>query len=172
MNIAQGSYWHFQPKPFDDESFSHFLGRYCEANCIAPNILAQDLDIGSVAIGRWRKLRFNPPPSERHLRKLSEVTGVSLERLLAMLPQEPIQIGTIRLCAACYAENPHHKTHWQYKSTQYCHKHDLTLLARCPFCKAQFPIPAEWASGACLRCGAAFSDMARFQKEVAGLGGI
>lgn len=158
--------WHFQPEPFEDESFSHFLGRYCTENCITPNTLAQDLRAGSVAIGRWCKLRYNPPPTERHLKRLAEMTGASQKRLLAMLPQQPMQIGTIRMCAACYANKPYHRMYWQYKSTQYCEQHHLTLLARCPCCKAPFPIPAEWSNGTCLRCGTAFVDMVGFQKQV------
>jgi hypothetical protein len=166
MENAQTAQWHFRPEPFEGESFSHFLGRYCAANYITPNILAKHIEAGSVAIGRWRKLRYNPPLSERHLQRLADVTGVSQERLLAMLPQQSMQIGTIRLCAACYGEAPYHQMHWQYKSTQFCEKHHLTLLARCPICGASFSIPAEWESGACLRCGTAFSDLSQFQKHV------
>ena len=167
MENAQ-AHWHFKPEPFEGESFSHFLGRYCAANCIAPNVLATHIEAGSVAVGRWRKLRYNPSPSERHLQRLADVTGVSQERLLAMLPQEPMQIGTIRLCAACYEEAPYHRIRWQYKSTQFCDRHHLTLLARCPCCKAPFPIPAEWDAGICLRCGRAFAELAKFQKSVLG----
>lgn len=167
MESTQAAQWHFRLEPFAGESFSHFLGRYCAANCIAPNTLAKHIEAGSVAVGRWRKLRYNPPPSERHLQRLAEVTGVSQEQLLAMLPQEPMQIGTIRLCAACYEDEPYHRTYWQYKSTQFCDRHYLTLLARCPSCKASFPIPAEWDAGICLRCGTAFRDMSTFQRSVA-----
>lgn len=39
-------------------------------------------------------------------------------------------VHTIRLCAACYAEQPHHRTHWQYKATAYCEPHGLALLSR------------------------------------------
>jgi len=166
MENAQAAQWHFSPEPFEGESFSYFLGRYCAANCIAPNTLAQHIEAGSAAVGRWRKLRYNPPPSERHLQRLAEVTGVSQEKLLAMLPQEPMQIGTIRLCAACYGEESYHRMHWQYKSTEYCDRHGLALLARCPCCKAPFPIPAEWGDGMCLRCGRAFADLVGFQKQV------
>jgi hypothetical protein len=166
MDTSHTITWRFQPEPYEDESFSHFLGRYCAENCIAPNTLAQDLQAGSVAVGRWRKLRYNPPPTERHLKRLTEITGVNQERILAMLPQQPMQIGTIRLCAACYAEQPYHRTHWQYKATEYCDRHNLALLARCPCCKAPFPVPAEWGAGLCLRCGTAFGELAKFQKQV------
>ncbi|MBW4481481.1 MAG: TniQ family protein [Tildeniella torsiva UHER 1998/13D] len=166
MDTEQDGHWHFQPEPFEGESFSHFLGRYCALNCITPSGLAQHTLAGSVAIGRWRKLRYIPPPSEEQLQRLAEITGVSRERLSALLPQQPMQIGTIRLCAACYAEQPYHRTHWQYKSTDYCERHGLALLARCPCCKASFPIPAEWETGMCLRCGKAFADLAKLQKQV------
>jgi len=166
MDTEQNSLWHFQPEPFEGESFSHFLGRYCAWNSITPNGLAQHIQAGSVAVGRWRKLRYTPPPSEEQLQRLAEITGVSQERLLTLLPQEPMQIGTIRLCSACYAEEPHHRMHWQYKATQYCDQHSLALLARCPCCRASFPVPAEWDAGICLRCGTAFAAMADFQKQV------
>lgn len=166
MDSNQNHQWHFRPEPYEGESFSHYLGRYCAENCIAPNALAQDLQVGAAAVGRWRKLRYNPPPNEHHLRRLAEITGASEERILAMLPQQPMQIDTIRLCAACYAEQPYHRTYWQYKATAYCERHGLTLLARCPYCKASFPIPAEWGAGICLRCGKAFADLAEFQKQV------
>ncbi|MGF1459287.1 MAG: TniQ family protein [Leptolyngbyaceae cyanobacterium] len=169
MENELATQWHLRPEPFEGESFSHFLGRYCAVNYISPNILAEHIEVGSAAVGRWRKLRYSPPPSERHLQRLAEVTGVSPERLLAMLPQEPMQIGTIRLCAACFGEVPHHQMHWQYKSTQFCQKHYLTLLSRCPVCKAPFPIPAEWTSGICPRCGTAFTDMSKFQKTITAL---
>lgn len=166
MNSEQINRWHFQPEPFNGESFSHFLGRYCALNCITPNALAQHINAGSVAVGRWRKLRFNPPPSEEQIQQLAIITGVKPESLLAMLPQEPMQIGTVRLCAACYGEQSCHQMHWQYKSTEYCNLHGLALLARCPCCKAPFPIPAEWEAKVCLRCGKAFVEMMEFQKKV------
>jgi hypothetical protein len=168
MEFEQSHQWHFQLEPFDGESFSHFLGRYCVVNCITPNALAQHITAGAVAIGRWRKLRYTPSPSEKQLQRLAEITGASQAALKALLPQEPMQIGTIRLCAACYGEEPYHRSHWQYKATQYCERHGLTLLARCPCCKCPFPIPAEWAAGICLRCGIAFADMADFQKQITG----
>lgn len=166
MENAQTTQWHFRPQPFEGESFSHFLGRYCVANYITPNTLAKHIEAGSVAVGRWRKLRYNPPPSGPHLQRLAEVTGVSQERLIKMLPQEPMKLEPIRLCAACYADTPYHRISWQYKSTQYCQKHHLTLLARCPICKAPFPIPSEWDSGTCLRCGTSFADLREFQKHI------
>jgi len=167
MENEQATQWHFSPEPFEGESFSHFLGRYCAVNCITPNTLAQHIQVGSVAVGRWRKLRYNLPPTEQHLERLSQATGISRDKLLAMLPQEPMQIGTIRLCAACYGEEPYHRMHWQYKSTEYCDRHHLTLLSRCPCCKAPFPIPAEWGLGVCLRCGRAFADLVEYQKPIA-----
>lgn len=166
MEPEQISQWHFQPNPFDGESFSHFLGRYCALNCITPNTLAQHITAGTVAIGRWRKLRYNPPPSTEHIQRLAVITGVGQNSLLAMLPQEPMQIGTVRLCAVCYGEQPCHQMNWQYKSTEACQRHGLTLLSRCPQCKAPFPVPADWGSGVCLRCGATFENMAVFQKKV------
>lgn len=60
MDASHTITWRFQPEPYEDESFSHFLGRYCAENCIAPNTLAQDLQAGSVAVGRWRKLHPLP----------------------------------------------------------------------------------------------------------------
>lgn len=166
MEPEQISQWYFQPEPFCGESFSHFLGRYCLMNCIAPNALAQHLQVGAAAVSRWRKLRYNPPLSEKHIQQLVKVTGISQDTLRLLLPHKPMQIGTIRLCAACYAMEPYHRMHWQYKATQYCEQHELGLLSRCPFCKASFPIPAEWGAGICLRCGNPFADLAKFQKQV------
>lgn len=68
-----------------------------------------------------------------------------------MLP--PAGVGMnhspIRLCGACYAQEPCHRIEWQFKATTGCDRHQLRLLSECPKCGARFAIPAKWVEGAC-----------------------
>lgn len=85
-----------------------------------------------------------------------------------MLP--PAGVGMnhspIRLCRACYAQEPCHRVEWQFKATTGCDRHQLRLLSECPNCKARFAIPALWVEGACQRCFMPFGEMAKSQKVV------
>lgn len=157
--------WLFQVEPYEGESFSHFLGRFRLPNHLTPSGLGKLAGIGAV-VARWERFHLNPFPSQKELEKLSEVVGVSVERLTEMLPSEGIgmQWTPIRLCGACYAENPCHRIEWQYKSVWKCDCHQLKLLAKCPHCEAPFKIPALWQDGTCYRCLTLLSQMRQHQK--------
>ena len=117
-------------------------------------------------IARWEKFRFNPPPSRQQLEAVAKVVGVNADRLEQML--SPAGVGMnlepIRLCAACYVESPCHRIEWQFKVTQECQHHHLSLLSECPNCGARFKVPALWVDGWCHRCFTPFGEMVEHQK--------
>ncbi len=107
-------------------------------------------------------------PSREQLEALAKVIGIDADRLAQMLPPKGtgMKLSPIRLCAACYIENPCHQIEWQFKQTDRCHKHQLRLLSECPNCKARFQIPAMWIDGWCHRCFLPFSEMKKYQKPI------
>ncbi|MEJ1933977.1 TniQ family protein, partial [Nostoc sp. NIES-2111] len=153
MEVPNIQPWLFQIALLEGESISHFLGRFRRANDLTPTGLGKAAGLGG-AIARWEKFRFNPPPSRQQLEALAKVVGVDADRLAQMLP--PVGVGIkmepIRLCGACYAESPCHKIEWQFKVTQGCDRHKITLLSECPNCGARFKFPALWVDGHCQRC--------------------
>lgn len=157
--------WLFRVEPFEGESLSHFLGRFRRANDLTPSGLAKTAGLGG-AIARWEKFRFNPPPSRQQLEALAVVVVVEADRLVQMLPPAGagMKMEPIRLCGACYAESPCHKIEWQFKVTQGCDRHKLSLLSECPNCRARFKVPALWVDGWCQRCFVTFTVMAESQK--------
>lgn len=157
--------WLFKVEPFSGESLSHFLGRFRRANNLTPSGLGKVTGLGG-AIGRWEKFRFNPPPSSQQLEKLASVVGIDSARLALLLPPSGIgmKLEPIRLCGACYIESACHKIEWQYKTTEFCSRHNLRLLSECPNCKARFKIPALWAQGECTRCKLSFEEISQKQK--------
>ena len=159
--------WLFQVKPFDGESLSHFFGRFRRANDLTPTGLGKAAGIGAV-IARWEKFRFNPPPSQQQLEALAKVVGVEVDRLVQMLPPKGVgmHLEPIRLCGACYVQEPCHRMEWQFKQTVGCSHHQLRLLSECPNCGARFKIPALWVDGHCQRCFMTFAEMAKHQKPV------
>jgi transcriptional regulator with XRE-family HTH domain len=167
MEVPQIQPWLFQIEPLDGESLSHFLGRFRRANELTPSGLGKAAGLGG-AIARWEKFRFNPPPSRQQLEALAKVVGVDADRLAQMLP--PVRVSMkmepIRLCAACYVESSAHKIEWQFKVTQGCASHNLTLLSECPNCGARFKIPALWSNGWCQRCFTTFAEMVEHQKTI------
>ena len=120
------------------------------------------------AIARWEKFRFNPPPSRQQLEALARVVGVDADRLEQMLPPAGVgmNLEPIRLCAACYVESPCHRIEWQFKVTQGCQHHHLSLLSECPNCGARFKVPALWVDGWCHRCFTPFGEMVESQRTV------
>jgi hypothetical protein len=80
---------------------------------------------------------------------LSSVLGVNANILMEMLPSHGMTMKPrqIRLCGACYAESPFHRIEWQFKVTQGCQHHHLSLLSECPNCGARFKVPALWVDG-------------------------
>lgn len=165
MQTSRFAPWVFLVDPYPLESISHFLGRFCRANYATLNQLGEKTGLGA-ALGRWEKFRFNPPPSDTQLAALAKLVRLEVEQLKQMLPQETIQIRVIRLCAACYTEEPYHRVEWQYKFADRCDRHHLRLLLECPNCKAKFPIPSKWSSGACQKCLMPFKDMEKLQKSL------
>ncbi len=157
--------WLFQVEPHEGESFSHFLGRFRRPNHLTPSGLGKLAGIGAV-VARWERFHLNPPPTDRELKALAAIVGVSPERLSAMLsPKDTgMQWTPIRLCGACYGETPCHKIEWQFKSVWKCDRHQLKLLSKCPKCGAPFKIPALWEEGTCQRCQLRFLEMAQYQK--------
>ncbi|WP_069791257.1 TniQ family protein [Cyanobacterium sp. IPPAS B-1200] len=153
--------------PYEGESISHFLGRFRRANVLTVSGLGEITGLYG-AIARWEKFRFNPPPSLDQLEKLSAVIQVDVATLQTMCPSAPMKMTPIRLCSACYGENPYHRMEWQYKEVYKCDqgkalplrdRHQLKLLSECPNCGARFKIPALWVDGWCHRCFTPFAEM-------------
>jgi transcriptional regulator with XRE-family HTH domain len=159
--------WLFEIEPLEGESLSHFLGRFRRANDLTPSGLGQAAGLGG-AIARWEKFRFNPPPSRQQLENLAVVVGVDVDRLFEMLPPSGVgmNLEPIRLCGACYVESPCHRIEWQFKVTQACKQHKLSLLSECPNCGARFKIPALWVDGCCHRCFTPFAELLKWQKGI------
>jgi hypothetical protein len=150
--------------PFPGESISHFLGRFERANQWSGYQIGRVTGMGGV-ISRIKKLYLNPFPSEEELEALAAVVKLEVGSLRAMLPHKGVvmQPRPIRLCAACYQEEPSHRIEWQFKSVTACDRHQLRLLQKCPKCKKPFEIPALWEDGACSRCSTPFAEMMRSQ---------
>ena len=165
--------WLFEVEPYEGESLSHYLGRFRRQNHLTAGGLGTMAGIGAV-VARWEKFHLNPYPTQVQFEALGRVVGLSPERLWAMLPPkgEGMQYEPIRLCGACYGENPCHRIEWQYKSVWRCGKHgypegnrhNLKLLSKCPNCEAKFKIPALWERGSCFRCYIPFAELGKFQK--------
>lgn len=157
--------WIYRLQPYPGESLSHYLGRFRRANDLTVNRLAAEAGLGGVLVKRLEHLRLNPFPTTLQLGKLASFMEVSVDELQAMLPAQGVglKLEPLRLCGACYGEQPYHRLHWQYKTMAGCEHHHLRLLSECPKCKARFPIPSLW-HGNCQRCGLGFTDMGAFQK--------
>lgn len=150
----------------EGESLSHFLGRFRRENYFTKTQLGKLTGLGAV-IGRWEKFYFNPFPSEKELEALAKVVEVEVEKLRGMLPQKGMTMKPrpIRLCAACYAENPYHRFEWQLKDVMKCSHHKLRLLTRCTNCGTDFLVPGDWVTGECPHCCLPFATMVRKQRE-------
>ncbi|MBN3869524.1 TniQ family protein [Nostoc sp. JL33] len=156
-------------EPYPNESISHYLGRLrrFKANSLPSGYsLGKITGLGAITT-RWEKLYFNPFPSLEELKALSKVIGVQVERLYEMLPQKGMTMKPrpIRLCGACYAEEPYHRIEWQYKEKIKCDRHQLGLLTKCTNCETPFPIPADWELGECAHCSLSFAKMVKRQKR-------
>jgi hypothetical protein len=162
-------------EPFEHESISHYLGRLrrCKANSLpSAYALGQAAGIGGVA-ARWEKLYFNPFPTDEELGAIAHLINLQPEQFRTMLPQQGfiMQPRPIRLCAACYDEEPCHRMEWQKKDIiGVCEHHRLRLLERCPRCKQAFKIPALWTNGKCHRCKLPFSSMVKYQERIKAIG--
>jgi hypothetical protein len=124
---------------------------------------------------RSERFHLNPFPSDTELAAVAEVIGVTPDRLREMLAPEgrKMKCEPIRLCAACYQEEPCHRLEWQYQPTGGCvrdsvasaNRHQLRLLSKCRNCQKKFPIPALWNDGCCDRCRLYFGEMTKWQKS-------
>lgn len=159
--------WLFEVEPYEGESLSHYLGRFRRQNHLTPGGLGTMAGIGAV-VARWEKFHLNPYPTWAQFEALEKVLGLSAERLWAMLPNqgEGMQCEPIRLCGACYGENPCHRIEWQYKSVWKCDRHNLKLLSKCSSCGAKFKAPALLEDGCCSRCRKPFQEMVNLQRSV------
>lgn len=166
MEMEEIQPWWFVVEPLEGESISHYLGRFRRENELSLTQLGKVSGLGAV-IGRWEKFRFNPPPNRQQIEELAKVVGIEVNKLSLMFPSKGIgmKLDPIRLCAACYLENPYHRIEWQFKQTNRCYKHKLRLLSECPNCKARFQTPALWVNGWCHRCFWSFAEMADSQKQ-------
>lgn len=154
-------------EPLPGESISHFLGRFERANLLTGYQIGREAGVGAI-VTRWKKLYLNPFPTQQELEALANFVEVEAEKLKKMLPLEGMTMKPrpIKLCAACYAEQPYHQIEWQYKDKMKCDRHELRLLTKCTNCQTPFPIPADWAEGKCPHCFLSFAKMAKRQKEL------
>ncbi|MBD2107040.1 TniQ family protein [Nodosilinea sp. FACHB-13] len=157
--------WLFEVEPYEGESLSHYLGRFRQQNHLTPGGLGTMAGIGAV-VARWEKFHLNPYPTQTQFEALGKVLGLSAERLWGMLPPqgEGMQYKPIRLCGACYGENPCHRIEWQAKSVWRCDRHSFKLLTKCPNCEAKFKVPTLWECDYCSQCHLSFEKMKEFQK--------
>lgn len=166
MEPAPHPPWYVEP--FPGESISHYFGRFRRhaAVCISsPSTLGRKAGVGS-AISRWEKFRFNPRPTSRELEAMAKFIGIEVAKLEALCPPsgESLVHRSTRLCALCYREAPYHRLYWQFQSTEFCDRHQLPLISRCPACDEKFPLPSEWQEGKCQRCGMKFTSMKKRQE--------
>ncbi|WP_427158564.1 TniQ family protein [Aliinostoc sp. HNIBRCY26] len=153
-------------EPLPGESISHFLGRFEMANLLTGYQVGKDAGVGAI-VTRWKKLYFNPFPTQQELEALANFVEVEVEELKGMLPLKGMTMKPrpIKLCAVCYAEEPYHRIEWQYKEQQKCVRHNLRLLTKCTNCETPFPIPADWVKGECPHCFLPFAKMAKRQQR-------
>lgn len=164
MELYEFAPWINVVNPLPGESISHFLGRFERANQWSGYQIGQATGLGGV-ISRWKKLYFNPFPSQDELEALEKVVEIDVNTLRSTLPTKEMTLRprSIRLCAACYIEEPYHRIEWQLKSVTACTHHKLRLLEKCPKCRKPLIIPALWEDGACSHCFAPFPEMVKHQ---------
>lgn len=168
MADSTAEYFSITLQPYEDESMSHYLGRWKRQDVVSLSSigsLSRQLKLGT-AMSRWEQFYLNPFPTLNQLAQLGKVMGLEAERLLLMFPPkgEPINVRVTRICCACYDEVPYHRMKWQLKSIAACARHHLRLLYKCPNCDLRLPIPAEWGAGRCQKCQMLFKSMIKHQK--------
>ncbi len=153
-------------EPLPGESISHFLGRFERANLLTGYQIGKEAGVGAI-VTRWKKLYLNPFPTQQELEALAKFIEVEVEKITQTLPLKGITMKPrpIKLCAACYAEEPCHRIEWQYKEKMKCDRHQLGLLTKCTNCETPFPIPADWELGVCTHCSLPFAKMVKRQKR-------
>lgn len=101
MEATEIQPWLFRVEPYEEESLSHFLGRFRRENELTPSGMGKTAGIGAV-VARWEKFHLNPFPSQPELEAVACVVGVEAERLAQMLPLKGVGMNhsPIRLCGA------------------------------------------------------------------------
>lgn len=156
--------WVFRVEPHLDESFGHFMGRFRRANDLSHKVIAEHLGIRVQWVQDWDSPSRRRNPTLLQLVAVSKLVEVNIEQLEKMLPIEPLHLQT-RLCPACYAEVPVHRSTWQRAKVDLCDRHSLKLLSACPNCKTGFRIPALWEDERCEGCRLLFAQMQNLKPE-------
>ncbi|NEQ32052.1 MAG: hypothetical protein F6K04_13785 [Leptolyngbya sp. SIO4C5] len=152
--------WLFQVAPYEEESFSHFLGRFRRANYLSSGHLSAMLGKRPYIVSYWESPSRRRRPSAKDLEQLSQLTGVEEGRLRSMWFPQSIRLHwPTRLCAQCYKTAPWHKLTWQLADEPNCQVHQRPLLFQCPQCQSAFQLPSYWQTGQCDRCELLFMKM-------------
>lgn len=154
--------WVFRVRADRSESLGHFLGRFRRANELSHKVVANHLRVRETWVQDWENRSRRRNPTELQLIALSRLVEVDPKQLAKMLPPDRLHLQT-RLCAACYAETPVHRTVWQRSGKSICHRHWLRLLSACPVCETGFRTPTLWDDERCEDCGLLFSQMRLYQ---------
>lgn len=155
--------WVFRVVPVPGESLGHFLGRFRRANGLSHRAIADHLGVRVSWVQDWEVASRRRKPTERQRLALAKLVEVDPKLLTKMLPPARLHLQT-RLCAACYAETPVHRTVWQDAGKAVCDRHALRLLSACPVCETGFRTPALWDDDRCEHCGLLFCQMQAHQQ--------
>lgn len=169
----QSESWVFRVEAQEGESLGHFLGRFRRANHFSHKAIAEHLGVRVEWVQDWETPSRRRNPTSLQLIALSKLVEVEPKQLAKMLPPDRLHLQT-RLCAACYAQTPVHRTVWQRAGKSGCDRHRLRLLSTCPVCNMSFQTPALWNSDGvlgecCESCGLAFNQMQSYQQPSRGL---
>ena len=157
--------WLFQIKPYPEESFGHFLGRFRRANHLSSAHLSAMLNQRPYAVSYWETPSRRRQPDLSTLQHLSQLTGITAERLNSMRSPTSTKLHfPTRLCVACYAESPYHRLSWQVAGRSVCKVHQQKLLEVCPKCRSTFQLPSYWQNGICDHYYLPFIEMRSAQK--------
>ncbi len=160
-DLDERSGWLFQIVPVPGESFGHYLGRFRRANSLSRVGLAAFMAIDVRIVRGWEMPSYGQPMSLPQLTQVSDLLGLSVAELMAMLPGERRQLHlATRLCPACYADTPIHQRDWQRAELTQCECHQQPFLTACPGCGMTLRLPTLWEYGCCERCWLPFSEMA------------
>lgn len=151
--------WVIQVVPGTGESFGHYLSRFRRENYLSHKTLGEVLSVPTKVVSDWEVASRRRIPDAAELKRLSQLLGISCDRLREMMPREPVHLQT-RLCPACYAENPVHQAAWQQQGVDECDRHRIPLLSACPNCGTGFRTPSLWRNEQCENCQTALSEMA------------
>ena len=158
MSSATNQGWVLQVVPGPGESLGHYLSRFRRANYLSCKTLGEELEVPTKIFSDWEVPSRRRVPDAAQLERLSQLVGISPDRLRQMFPLAPMHLQT-RLCPACYTEAPVHRVSWQQKGVDQCDRHKLVLLSACPTCGTGFRTPALWNNEPCQGCGLPFEQM-------------